>query len=81
MVRSAVTGVGRRLISHSADHLSLGTESKMEIAWYNRYSNTDLLTYFENGGEQEYIDAMFILLIWQNFGVLLNPTMLTSVRG
>lgn len=43
--------------------------------WQLQYHNRpEFLDYFED--EQDYVDAMFILIIYQNFGVLLRRDML-----
>ena len=48
------------------------TETNM---WQLHYHNRpEFLGYFVD--EQDYVDAMFILIIYQNFGVLLRQDML-----
>jgi len=43
--------------------------------WQLNYHNRpDFLDYFED--EQDYVDAMFILIVYQNFGILLRQDML-----
>lgn len=43
--------------------------------WQLTYTNRpEFLCSFES--EQEYVDAMFILIIYQNFGILLRQDML-----
>jgi hypothetical protein len=42
-----------------------------QLQYYNR---PEFLASFES--EQDYVDAMFILIIYQNFGILLRQDML-----
>jgi hypothetical protein len=44
----------------------------MNTAWITKYRNRpEFLASFDS--EQDYVDAMFIIIIFTNFGVLLNP--------
>lgn len=43
--------------------------------WQLQYHNRpEFLSFFES--EQDYVDAMFILIVYQNFGILLRHDML-----
>ena len=47
----------------------------MNTTWYTKYRNRpEFMAYFET--EQEYVDAMFILIVFQNFGILLDTSKL-----
>jgi len=44
----------------------------MQTQWYTKYQQRDeFLSWFTT--EQEYIDAMFALMIMYNFGIWLDP--------
>jgi hypothetical protein len=46
--------------------------------WQLTYTNRpEFICSFSN--EQDYVDAMFILIIYQNFGILLSQDMLMQV--
>ena len=50
------------------------TENAMwQLQYYNR---PEFICSFEN--EQDYVDAMFILIIYQNFGILLRHDLLLN---
>lgn len=52
----------------------------MNTTWYTKYRNRpEFMAYFET--EQDYVDAMFILIVYTNYGILLNPDKLCRERG
>jgi len=43
------------------------------MTWMTKYHNRpEFLSWFES--EQEYVDAMFVLLIMHNFGIVIDPS-------
>lgn len=45
------------------------------MTWMTKYHNRpEFLSWFES--EQEYVDAMFVILIMHNFGIVLDPAKL-----
>lgn len=64
----------------TVQHYEASTVPIVEVMtmWRTNYHTTDLIDIFDD--EQAYIDAMFILIVYQNFGILLRHDMLNQVR-
>jgi hypothetical protein len=57
--------------------VSMAPNFEVTTMWQLNYHNRpEFLDWF--GDEQDYVDAMFILIIYQNFGILLRHDMLNQ---
>jgi len=66
--------MGSVVKSNGLLHSPTNTEMRIDMWQLQYYNRPEFLASFES--EQDYVDAMFILIIYQNFGILLRQDML-----